>query len=344
MSQFFGSTQAPAAALRRCAARIDGVYCGEVCDHPFSRFCNNHIPGFTNIQQTYGRCTHFDSTGRICQNPVVTRSNSFCPEHQPSFVPPFSALSFLPTATVAANAALCMHTENGVGCPRIANIRPSTVGHSFVGCNIPMCDAHAWPHMYNYFQGLITSLAPPAQIQQIRAVPVVVSNNHSHSHTSETCSICTESIDSEPCDLRCKHVYHAKCIDQWFTTLRSQSRPPTCPYCRSHVNEDDYRKVRIAALPEPSQDNYDYYGGSDEAIMGRGPGADLFYRGHVAYPPPHEDQDEASEIELEGYNDYFQNLVPRNLVDDFDRVASDDLDASDIAQQHIDEIVGRETN
>jgi len=240
---------------------------------------------------------------------------------------------------VTANAALCMHTENGVGCPRIANIRPSTVGHSFVGCNIPMCDAHAWPHMYNYFQGLITATqAPPAQIQQIRVAPVV-SNNNSHSNALETCSICTENIHNEPCDLRCKHVYHAKCIDQWFATLRSQSRPPTCPYCRSHVNEDDYRKVRIAALPEPSDDHYDYYGGSDEAIMGRGPGADLFYRGHVA---ERRDENEASESELEGYNEYLQNLVPRNLLDSFNEVAGDDLDASAIAQNLFDEVVVRD--
>lgn len=329
MSQFFGSTQSPA-ALRRCTARINGVPCGEVCEHAFSIFCNNHIPGFTNIQQTYGRCTHFDSTGRICQNPVVTMSNPFCPEHQPSFVAPFSALAFLPTATVATTAQLCMHIENGVPCARIANIRPTTVGHSFAGCNVPMCDAHAWPHMYNYFQGLITARAPPAQIQQIRAVPV--SNNHSHSHTSETCSICTENIDTEPCDLRCKHVYHAKCIDQWFATLRSQARPPTCPYCRSHVNQDDYRKVRLAALPEPYDYHNDYYGGSDEAIMGRGPGADLYLvRGYVADHRDDEVDDDA----------YFENLAPRNLIDDFNQVANADensLDVSAIVQQALDDI------
>jgi hypothetical protein len=55
MSGFFGSTQVPA-ALRRCAARINGMPCGQVCESPLSLYCNEHIPGFVAFpqqQQTY---------------------------------------------------------------------------------------------------------------------------------------------------------------------------------------------------------------------------------------------------------------------------------------------------
>ena len=327
MSQFFGSTNAP--ALRRCAARINGIPCGEVCQSAMSIFCNAHIPGFVSFpQQTYGSCTYFDSTGRICQNAVTSRNTPFCPEHRPNFMAsPLPSWDFLPS---------CSYTENGLCCPRKAAIVPSTFGHSFAGCNRPFCEAHALPHIYNHFQGVIMAQAPPAQIQQIRAVPSELPSNNPPPSPA-TCSICTESIESELCDLRCKHAYHAKCIDQWFTTLRAQARPPTCPYCRSHVNQDDYRKVRIAALPDPSDDALDGYGGSDEAIGRTLANGDVYFRGHLFHVAADSD-DEQGAYDDEN-DDGFDYVAPRNLLADFDQVANDDLDASAIAQQAFDEVV-----
>lgn len=114
------------------------------------------------------------------------------------------------------------------------------------------------------------------------------------------------------------------------------------------MNEDDYRKVRLAALPEPSDDHYDYYGGSDEAIMGRGPGADLYYRGHVFHVAVDSDdetgayeQEEADADQNYDYDHGIDWLAPRNLIPDFDRAAEadeDSLDVSAIAQQALQEI------
>lgn len=349
MSQFFGSTNAP--ALRRCAARINGIPCGEVCN-PFMMFCSAHIPGFSavpQVQQTYGRCTHFDSTGRICQNAVTARNTPFCNDHRPNFmaVPP-SSWDFLPSVVPT-----CSYTENGLCCPRKASVIPPAFGDrydgaiSFAGCNQPMCQIHAWPLMYNYFVGLINLQNPTAQIPQIKAlhvpaVPAAESESNNPRPEPATCSICTESIETDLCDLRCKHNYHAKCIDQWFATLRSQARPPTCPYCRSHVCDDDYRKVRIAALPDPSDDVLDGYGGADEPIGRTMANGDVYFRGHVFHVAADSDDEEGA-YDHEN-DDGFDYIAPRNLIDDFNLVANadeDSLDVSAIAQQALDEVVGQ---
>ena len=134
----------------------------------------------------------------------------------------------------------CRHVENGIQCQRISALVPSAFGQSFLGCNSPLCEVHALPLVYNHFQGMWT--APP-QITQIRQVePQVDREKH-------TCSICTEDID-EPCELRCKHSFHGKCIEQWFTSLQSRGTSPTCPNCRSNVTEQDYRKVRLFAIDD----------------------------------------------------------------------------------------------
>ena len=99
---------------------------------------------------------------------------------------------------------------------------------------------------------------PPPQIPQVNQVEEQV-----------TCSICTENIE-HPCELRCKHAYHGKCIDQWFSSLERQGMSPTCPNCRSNITEQDYRKVRIASIDDeynpdddenllhPGQVNFEY--------------------------------------------------------------------------------------
>lgn len=43
----------------------------------------------------------------------------------------------------------------------------------------------------------------------------------------EECSICLENLDykSDIIELRCRHIYHKKCIQQWF------ERNNVCPIC-----------------------------------------------------------------------------------------------------------------
>ena len=160
--------------------------------------------------------------------------------------------------------------------------------------------------------------------------------------TPTTCAICTENIDADSCALRCQHASHAKYIDQWFATLRSQARPPTCPYCRSHVCDDDYRKVRIAALPDPSDDVLDGYGGADEPIGRTMANGDIYFRGHVFHVAADSDDEEGAYDDEN--DDRFNYIAPRNLIDDFNLVANadeDSLDVSAIAQQALDEVVGQ---
>ena len=47
-------------------------------------------------------------------------------------------------------------------------------------------------------------------------------------HTDNECSICLETfINEEPLvQLKCKHIYHTHCIDDWL------GRKENCPLCR----------------------------------------------------------------------------------------------------------------
>jgi hypothetical protein len=119
---------------------------------------------------------------------------------------------------------------------------PSVFGQSFLGCNEPLCEAHAIPKVYNHFQGL-WNMPPPQIIQIVRPVEP--------EPPKETicCSVCTENIEEECVDFRCRHSFHAKCIDQWFSCLRREGRTLTCPNCRSNITDRDYRKVRALTVP-----------------------------------------------------------------------------------------------
>ena len=176
---------------------------------------------------------------------------------------------------------LCSYFENGVQCTRISAIVPSIRGQSFIGCPVPLCEAHALPLIYNHLQGMfqpsqinvfaqppqIPVFSQPPQIPQVFSqpppqIPQVFSQPPPQPLLVQqepiTCSICTEEIE-HPCELHCKHSYHGKCIDQWFTSLERQERDLTCPNCRSNVTDQDYRKVRMASIDDeynPDGDSY----------------------------------------------------------------------------------------
>ena len=324
MSQFFGSTNAP--ALRRCSARINGMPCREVCETPLSLYCNEHIPGFAAFpqQQTYGRCTHFDSTGRICQNAILSKNTPFCPQHRPAFMAP-------PTMPY------CTYTENGARCANVAAVVPTNYGHSFIGVPSPLCEAHALPHVYNHFG---FAVPPPPQIQQLARPTAAATESNNKPVEHHQCSICTEDITvvEHSCSLRCKHTYHGKCLDQWFTARRRDGSAPNCPNCRGAVTERDERNVSLAALNQTEDEQYD----EDGVFINNGPvnfnyvpdnipNGDVFHFQVLR----HHDDDSDSDSEYE-----VNNIAPRNLLDSFNQVAVDDLDASVIAQQAFDEVVG----
>ena len=61
--------------------------------------------------------------------------------------------------------------------------------------------------------------------------PLIDKRNITYSdeiHTDNECSICLETfINEEPLvQLKCKHIYHTHCIDDWL------GRKETCPLCR----------------------------------------------------------------------------------------------------------------
>ena len=51
-------------------------------------------------------------------------------------------------------------------------------------------------------------------------------------HLSHTCAICLEATKRSDKRLKCKHVFHNKCIMTWFETSIE------CPICRMEQDDD----------------------------------------------------------------------------------------------------------
>ena len=51
-------------------------------------------------------------------------------------------------------------------------------------------------------------------------------------HLLQTCAVCLESTKRTDKKLKCKHVFHAKCIMTWFETSIE------CPQCRMEQDDD----------------------------------------------------------------------------------------------------------
>jgi hypothetical protein len=52
------------------------------------------------------------------------------------------------------------------------------------------------------------------------------------SHLSNTCAICLEPTKRTDKKLKCKHVFHSRCITTWFETSIE------CPTCRMEQDDD----------------------------------------------------------------------------------------------------------
>jgi E3 ubiquitin-protein ligase ATL6/9/15/31/42/55 len=46
------------------------------------------------------------------------------------------------------------------------------------------------------------------------------------------CAICTEELKEDSTAIACGHVFHIRCIDEWF------AKKMTCPVCRSDLDPD----------------------------------------------------------------------------------------------------------
>ena len=79
-----------------------------------------------------------------------------------------------------------------------------------------------------------------------------------------TCSVCTESLiskDDSVSTTRCGHVFHTKCVTQWFQTGKNN-----CPQCRSICGMNqmiqtyfirDMTNMEINYLVQMAQNSFD---------------------------------------------------------------------------------------
>ena len=59
-----------------------------------------------------------------------------------------------------------------------------------------------------------------------------VEDGKCRAHLSQTCAVCLEGTKRNDKRLKCKHVFHNKCITTWFETSIE------CPTCRMEQDDD----------------------------------------------------------------------------------------------------------
>lgn len=81
--------------------------------------------------------------------------------------------------------------------------------------------------LFHILESYITlKLRPSENIKQYNGV-----SNVECSICFEPCSITNDKSDC--LELQCKHVFHKKCIDNWFIQLYNKDK--TCPLCRTII-------------------------------------------------------------------------------------------------------------
>jgi len=107
--------------------------------------------------------------------------------------------------------------------------------------HIPIND-EMMENINNLTQELVNNLQPNSSTSQNNiSISELLEHTTLRVHTENdeeplTCSICRSDI-TEGCivrELRCSHVYHAGCIDQWLSTHSS------CPMCREAIVVPDH--------------------------------------------------------------------------------------------------------
>ena len=78
-------------------------------------------------------------------------------------------------------------------------------------------------------------------------------------HTFDgVCPICLESNEGW-CILRhCKHVYHCKCITEWYNTRINSNLTPRCPKCNEFYFLDDIIPKKSFLTEGPGADQLDF--------------------------------------------------------------------------------------
>ena len=61
---------------------------------------------------------------------------------------------------------------------------------------------------------------------------IAVEDGKCAAHMKHTCTICFEETKSSDKRLKCKHVFHPKCIMNWFVESME------CPVCRMEQDDD----------------------------------------------------------------------------------------------------------
>jgi hypothetical protein len=71
--------------------------------------------------------------------------------------------------------------------------------------------------------------------------------NNVSSESLPCCMICMEDIkkDEKPSDLKCKHVFHETCVDEWINAFKGKTTPATCPICRAVIAEPSVKINQI---------------------------------------------------------------------------------------------------
>lgn len=59
-----------------------------------------------------------------------------------------------------------------------------------------------------------------------------VEDGKCHAHLSQICAVCLEPTKRSDKRLKCKHMFHSKCIMKWFETSIE------CPQCRMEQDDD----------------------------------------------------------------------------------------------------------
>jgi len=59
-------------------------------------------------------------------------------------------------------------------------------------------------------------------------------------HFDGTCAICFQTGTKGWCVLRdCKHIFHGKCILEWYSSRISHGYDPKCPICNKFFFDDE---------------------------------------------------------------------------------------------------------
>jgi hypothetical protein len=82
------------------------------------------------------------------------------------------------------------------------------------------------------------------------------------------CSICFDAITKQTgsVSLSCEHVFHFRCIDEWFTKQILEEQEQTCPCCRSKGTDLDRCNAEVAQEQEEDDDETFVDEGEDDDV------------------------------------------------------------------------------